>query len=59
MLSTNVKKLNATLKILKNDEKQYSMIHNKLQIPKNKIEQCIKKHYNGILRSHLDVFKII
>ena len=30
MLSANVKKLNATLQILKDDEKQYLMIYNKL-----------------------------
>ena len=58
-LSTNVKELNATLQILKNDREQYSVIHNKLQISEDKIEQCIKKYYNGILQNHSDVFKII
>ena len=59
MLSTNVKKLNAILRILKNDKKQYSMIYNKLQISEDKIEQCIKKYHDEILQSHSDVFKII
>ena len=34
MLSVNMKKLNATLRILKNDKKQYSVIYDKLQISK-------------------------
>ena len=59
MLSANTKKLNVTLRILENSKKQYSMIHDKLQISKDKIEQCIKKHHDGILRNHSDVFKII
>ena len=59
MLSTNTKELNAILRILKNDEKQYSIIYDKLQISENKIEQCVKKHHDEILRNHSDVFKII
>ena len=35
------------------------MIYNKLQISKDKIEQCIKKYHDEILRDHSDVFKII
>ena len=58
-LSANVKELNATLRILKDDEEQYSVVHDKLQIPEDKIEQCIKKHHDGILRGHPGVSKTI
>ena len=58
-LSANTKKLNATLQILKNNKKHHSMIHDKLQILEDKIEQCIKKYHDEILRNHSNVSKII
>ena len=34
------------LRILRDDQEQFPVEKGKLQIPDNKIDECIKKHYN-------------
>ena len=58
-LFVNSHEVNATLKIMRNDKKQFSIIHEKLQISKDKIDEYIKKHHDESLQEHLDVTKII
>ena len=59
ILFANCRKINMTLKIMRDDQKQFSIIHEKLQISKNKIDEYIKKHHDESLQSHFDVVKTI
>ena len=58
-LSININEINATFKILKNNEKQYSVIKEKLQISKDKINDTIKEHHDESLYEHFDVNKTL
>ena len=46
LLSANQYKLNTTLRILRDNQEQFLVEKGKLQIPNNKIDECIKEHYN-------------
>ena len=58
-LSINQRELSAILKILKNNQKQFSIVKEKLHISKNKIDEIIKKHHNESLQKHSNVFKTL
>ena len=58
-LSINTKKLRITLKILRDDQKQYFVKKNKFQILQNKIENTIKKHHDDLLQKHSRIAKIL
>ena len=58
-LFANQCEVNTTLKIMRNDQEQFSIIHEKLQISKDKINEYIKKHHDESLQSHFDVVKTI
>ena len=58
-LSINTNEINATLRILKDDEKQYFVVKEKLQILKDKINDTIKKHHDESLCEHSDVNKTL
>ena len=57
ILFANRHEINMTLKIMRNDQEQFSIVHEKLQISKDKIDEYIKKHHNESLQKHLDVTK--
>ena len=58
-LFANQHEVNTILKIMRDDQKQFSIIHEKLQISKNKIDEYIKKHHDESLQNHFDVIKTI
>ena len=58
-LFANRHEINMTLKIMRDDQKQFSIVHEKLQISKDKIDEYIKKHHDESLQRYLDVTKII
>ena len=58
-LSINRHKLNAILRILKDDKKQYSIEKERLHISNDKIDEIIKNHYDESLQSHSNVFKTL
>ena len=58
-LSVNKHELNAILKILKNDQKQYSIEKKRLHISNDKIDEIIKNHHDESLQSHSNVFKTL
>ena len=58
-LSINQRELSAILKILKNNQKQFSIVKEKLHISKNKIDEIIKEHHNKLLQNHSNVFKTL
>ena len=58
-LSINTKKLKITLKILRDDQKQYFIKREKFQILQNKIENTIKKHHDNLLQKHSKIAKIL
>ena len=58
-LLTNKYELNATLQILQNNTKEFLIKKEKLQIFINKIDECIKEHYNELLQKHLKVTKTL
>ena len=59
ILFTNRHEINMTLKIMRDDQKQFSIIHEKLQISKDKIDEYIKEHHDESLQRHFNVTKII
>ena len=48
-LSFNKREFNVTIRILRDDQEQYSVIKGKLQISDDKIDDCIKKYHNESL----------
>ena len=59
ILFANRHEINMTLKIMRDDQEQFSIVHEKLQILKDKIDEYIKKHHDESLQSHLNVVKTI
>ncbi len=59
LLLINKYELNAILRIFKNNKKKFLIKKKKLQIFINKINKCIKKHYNELLQKHSKVIKIL
>ena len=58
-LFANQHEVNTTLKIMRNNQEQFSIVHEKLQISKDKIDEYIKKHHDESLQRHFDVIKTI
>jgi isochorismate hydrolase len=58
-LLTNKYELNATLRILRDNKKEFSIKKEKLQIFINKIDEYIKKHHDKSLQRHLEVIKTL
>ena len=44
---------------MRNHQKQFFIVHEKLQISKNKIDEYIKKHHDESLQNYFDVIKTI
>ncbi len=59
LLLTNKYELNVILQIFRDNKKEFLIEKEKLQISINKIDKCIKKHYNELLQKHLKVIKIL
>ena len=59
LLLFNQHKLNTTLQVLKDSEKQYLIEKEKLHISNDKIKDCIKKHHDRSLQNHSDVIKTL
>ena len=47
------------MRIIRNNQKQFSINKEKLHILKNKDNEYIKKHYNDSLQKHSDVSKTL
>jgi hypothetical protein len=58
-LSINKHKLNAILRILRDESEKFLIKKEKLQILINKIDECIKKHHDESLQRHLEVIKTL
>ena len=58
-LFANHHEVNVTLKIMRNDKEQFSIVQGKLQISKDKIDEYIKEHHDESLQSHFGVTKTI
>jgi len=58
-LSINKHELNATLRILRDESKEFLIEKRKLQILINKIDECIKEHHDESLQGHLGVTKTL
>jgi len=58
-LLANKYELNAILRILKDDKKEFLIKKEKLQIFIDKIDECIKKHHDKSLQRHSRVIKIL
>jgi len=59
LLLANKHKLNVILQIFRNNKKEFLTKKEKLQIIINKIDECIKKHYNKLLQKYLKVIKTL
>ena len=57
ILFANRHEVNMTLKIMRNDQEQFLIVHEKLQISKNKIDEYIKEYHDESLQSHSSVVK--
>jgi len=58
-LSINKHKLNAILRILRDESEKFLIKKRKLQILINKIDECIKEHHDESLQKHLEVIKTL
>jgi len=58
-LLTKKYKLNAILRIFRDDKEEFLIKKEKLQIFIDKIDECIKKHYDKLLQKHLKVIKTL
>jgi len=58
-LLANKHELNATLRILRDDTEEFPIKKGKLQIPIDKIDECIKEHHDESLQGHLGVTKTL
>ena len=59
ILFANRYEINMTFKIMRDDQEQFSIVHEKLQISKDKIDEYIREHHDESLQSHSSVIKII
>ena len=59
ILFVNCHEVNATLKIMRDDQEQFSIVHGRLQISKDKIDEYIKEHHDESLQRHFEVIKTI
>jgi len=59
LLLANNYELNAILRILKDNKKEFLIKKRKLQISIDKIDECIKKHHDKSLQEHLKMIKIL
>ena len=58
-LSFNKCEFNVTMRIFRDDQEQYSVVKEKLQISDDKIDNCIKKYHDESLQEHSKVTKIM
>ena len=58
-LLANKYELNATLRILKDDTKEFPIKKEKLQISIDKIDECIKEHHDELLQRHSRMIKTL
>ena len=58
-LSFNKREFNVTMRILRDDQEQYSIMKEKLQISNDKIDDCIKKYHDESLQEHSRGTKIM
>ena len=58
-LSSNYKEITMTMRIIKNNKKQFSIEKKKLQISKEKVNEYIKKHHDNSLQKYLKMIKMI
>ena len=56
-LSFNKCEFNVTMCIFRDDQEQYSVVKEKLQISDDKIDNCIKEYHDGFLQEHSEVTK--
>ena len=59
ILFANRNEVNATLKIMRDDQEQFSIVHEKLQISKDKIDDYIREHHDESLQNHSNIIKTI
>jgi len=58
-LLINKYELNAILRILRDNKKEFSIKKEKLQISIDKIDKCIREYYDKSLQRHLRVIKTL
>ncbi len=58
-LLANKYELNATLRILQDDTKEFPIEKEKLQISIDKIDECIKEHHDEPLQEHPKITKTL
>jgi len=58
-LLANKHELNAILRILRDNKKEFLVKKEKLRIFIDKIDECIKKYHDKLLQRHLRVIKIL
>ena len=58
-LFTNHREITTTMRILKDKQKQFSMIYKKLQISKEHVDKYIKEHHDNSLQKHSKIIKTL
>ena len=59
LLSSNKREFNTMLRIIRDDQKQYSIVKEKLQISKKDINKYIKEYHDELLQKYFEVTKIM
>ena len=59
LLLANQHEINITLRIFRDNQEQFPVEKGKLQVLDNKIDECIKEHYNRPLQGHPGIAKTI
>ncbi|CAD0055203.1 unnamed protein product [Aureobasidium pullulans] len=58
-LSARTHEFNAVLRIMKDDEEEFPISHNKYQVPEKHQEQCIRDHHDDPIHGHPGITKTI
>lgn len=56
-LSARTHEFNAVLRIMKDDEEEFPISHDKYQVPEKHQEQCIRDHHDDPIHGHPGITK--
>lgn len=56
-LSANTKEFNSIVRVLQDTEEQFPIEHGKYQVPKDRVQECIRQHHDGSEYGHPGVTK--
>ena len=58
-LFANYREITTIMRIIKDEQEQFSIIHEKLKISKKYVDEYIKEHHDNLLQRHSRVIKTL